>query len=177
MHVVCYCVCVLCMCVLCMCVLVITLASHFRHLYGFEMFEKGKGKPTKDTPLRRKSTNMACEMTGESDEDGEEEKPPPPKVEEKQPSKGVEEKQTTPTTAKPSRKLPKENSRASLQGDKNDKVEKVDKLSESDRMTDEKTGVDKSEEMVPLGTPKVDMGTPKGEKRVSELDSDDLQVG
>eukprot|EP00731_Ephydatia_muelleri_P027376 Em0019g249a len=150
--------------------------AYKKHLYGFEMFEKGKGKPTKDTPLRRKSTNMACEMTGESDEDGEEEKPPPPKVEEKQPSKGVEEKQTTPTTAKPSRKLPKENSRASLQGDKNDKVEKVDKLSESDRMTDEKTGVDKSEEMVPLGTPKVDMGTPKGEKRVSELDSDDLQL-
>ena len=45
-------------------------------------------------------------------------------------------------------------------------------------MADEKTGVEKrSEEIIPMGTPKAEMGTPKAEKRVPELDSDDLQVG
>ena len=140
------------------------------------MFEKGKGKPSKDTPLRRKT----CETAGESDEDGEEVKLPS-KVEEKQPSKGVEEKQATPTTTTPTtptpitaklaKKLLKESSRVSLL------VEKVDKLPETDRTTGEKTGVERtSEEMVPMCTPKAEMCTPKAEKRVPELDPDDLQV-
>lgn len=150
--------------------------AYKKYLYGFEMFEKGKGKPSKDTPLRRKT----CETAGESDEDGEEVKLPS-KVEEKQPSKGVEEKQATPTTTTPTtptpitaklaKKLLKESSRVSLL------VEKVDKLPETDRTTGEKTGVERtSEEMVPMCTPKAEMCTPKAEKRVPELDPDDLQL-